>query len=181
MKEAANGVLASLTPSTYQNSTPQSFARCGLVRDLFDRPGRFLPSKGKRSRQSGPPAWSYVERRTWGRCSERTGRRRPDVWSWPPCTRCRAGRVSQRSWERSWIAMWMCQPWSAFSLRGREFVNVRERGEISEINIYRVSNVQYIANMHSHSHHSQQKGRIAYAQRRGCHFRRHLIIFRQGC
>jgi len=160
-----------------------------LLDDLFDRPAggsikrspESVSPRAERAIAPGPPAWSYVERRTWGRCSGRTGRRQPDVWSWPPCTRCRAGRVSQRSWERSWIAMWMCQPWSAFSLRGREFVNVRERGEISEINIYRVSNVQYIANMHSHSHHSQQKGRIAYAQRRGCHFRRHLIIFHQGC
>ncbi len=43
MKEGANGVLASLTPSTYRNSTPQSFARCGLVRDLFDQPGGLSP------------------------------------------------------------------------------------------------------------------------------------------
>ena len=45
MKEAANGVLASLTPSTYRNSMPQSFARCGLVHDLFDRPGGLSPSE----------------------------------------------------------------------------------------------------------------------------------------
>ncbi len=33
MKEGVNGVLASLIPSTYKNSTPQSFAPCGLVRN----------------------------------------------------------------------------------------------------------------------------------------------------
>ena len=47
MKEGANGVLASLTPLTYRNSMPQSFARCGLVRDLFDRPERFLLPKAR--------------------------------------------------------------------------------------------------------------------------------------
>jgi hypothetical protein len=33
MKEVANFVLALLNPSTYKNSTPQSFARCGLARE----------------------------------------------------------------------------------------------------------------------------------------------------
>ena len=42
--------------------------------------------------------------------------------------------------------MWMCQSWAAFSLRGRKFVNVRAAREISEINIYSVSIVQYSAN-----------------------------------
>ncbi len=45
MKEGANGVLASLTPLTYRNSMPQSFARCGLVRDPFDQPGGLSPSE----------------------------------------------------------------------------------------------------------------------------------------
>src|SRR5688500_4062034 len=39
----------------------------------------------------------------------------------------------------------MYLPWPAFSLRVREFVNVPCRGEDSEINIYRVSPLQYSA------------------------------------